>query len=152
MWRQILVSTYLLLGLTSSKPVSTIIRTSQASGANVAPGDENFRGHGWIDEMHTDNETTVADVMFVPAARTNWHTHEGGQLLRVVAGSGWICDEGGTPKRLRVGDLAWCPPGITHWHGADNESYLVHQAFALGATQWLGPVSDEEYGQAGSAA
>lgn len=69
-------------------------------------------------------------------------------MLRVVAGSGWICDKGGEPRPLVEGDIAWCPPGITHWHGADNGSYMVHEAFAYGPTEWLGAVSDEEYGQA----
>lgn len=144
MWHHIFLSIFLLLNLASTESVSTIIHTFRSAGNNVAPGDENFTGHGWIDTIHEDNDTTVADVLFLPAARTHWHTHKGGQLLRVVAGSGWICDEGGTPRRLMMGDLAWCPPGITHWHGADNGSYLVHQAVAHGATDWLEPVSDEE--------
>ncbi|KAK4865266.1 hypothetical protein LT330_001889 [Penicillium expansum] len=144
MWRPVFFI-FLLHKLTSSESVSTIIHTPQLSGSNVSLGDEHFTGHGWIDTIHEDNETTIADVLFLPGARTNWHTHHGGQLLRVVAGSGWICDEGGKPQRLMVGDLAWCPPGVTHWHGASDGSYLIHQAIAHGATSWLDAVSDEEY-------
>lgn len=102
-----------------------------------------------IDENHMDNETWIGRVLFAPSARTHWHTHEKGQLLRVVAGSGWVCDQGARPQHLRVGDIAWCPPGVTHWHGAEEGSFLVHEAIAYGATEWLDAVSDEEYGKAG---
>ena len=79
-----------------------------------------------------------------PCARTNWHTHEGGQLLRCIAGSGWICDRGDKPKRLQVGDTVWCPPGTEHWHGADDGSYMAHFVHAHGKTEWKEAVSDEE--------
>ena len=84
---------------------------------------------------------------FAPCARTYWHTHEKGQLLRVQAGSGWICDKGGKPTRIGVGDVIWCPPGTTHWHGAGDRSYMVHQASSFGGVEWLEEVKDEEYGK-----
>jgi quercetin dioxygenase-like cupin family protein len=39
----------------------------------------------------------------------------------------------------------WIPPGEEHWHGAERESYLLHTAVSLGETEWLEPVSDEDY-------
>lgn len=146
----ILSLSFLLYNLISSEPASTIIRSYQAIGNNVSPGGENFNGDAWIDEFHTDNEITIANVVFSPSARTHWHSHERGQLLRVITGSGRVCDKGGEPEHLIVGDIAWCPPGITHWHGADNGSFLVHQAIAYGTTKRLEAVSDKEYKQARS--
>jgi quercetin dioxygenase-like cupin family protein len=87
----------------------------------------------------------INQVMFTPGARTYWHTHEHGQLLRVMAGSGWICDKGGEPRRLNVGDTAWCSAGTTHWHGGDDGSFMMHLAVSHGKTEWHGEVSQEEY-------
>ncbi|BCS26835.1 cupin domain-containing protein [Aspergillus puulaauensis] len=136
-----------LLHFTSSELVSTIVHSGQESGTNVSPGGENFDGDAWIDEFHSDDEITMANVVFSPSARTHWHTHEGGQLIRVVAGSGWVCDEGHEPEHLTVGDIVWCPPGITHWHGAGNGSFLIHQVIAYGSTEWLEAVADGESSQ-----
>lgn len=145
-----ILSFLFLLNLTSSEPVSTIVHSDQASGINVSPGGQNFDGDVWTDEFHSDDEITMANVVFSPSARTHWHTHKGGQLLRVIAGTGWVCDKGGEPEHLMVGDIVWCPPGITHWHGADNGSFLIHQAIAYGSTEWLEAVADEGKRQTGS--
>lgn len=82
------------------------IPSSQAEGGNSTskgPSDK-FVGDVYLDKIHFDKANTIANVTFTPCARTNWHTHEHGQLIRVVAGSGWVCDRGDKPKRLRVGD------------------------------------------------
>ena len=106
-----------------------------------------FTGQVYIQPYLAAEGLSIADVNFQPCARTKWHTHEGGQLLRVLAGSGWVCDKGGEPQRLNVGDIIWCPPGTTHWHGADDGNYMVHQAVSHGGVQWHEHVSDEEYAQ-----
>jgi quercetin dioxygenase-like cupin family protein len=46
---------------------------------------------------------------------------------------------------MACGDVIWCPPGTTHWHGADDGSYMVHQAASFGAVQSGEPVGDKEY-------
>ena len=66
-------------------------------------------------------------------------------MLRVTAGHGWICDKGDKPKKIGAGDVIWCPPGTTHWHGADDGCYMVHQAASHGKAEWHEPVTDEEY-------
>jgi quercetin dioxygenase-like cupin family protein len=90
--------------------------------------------------------TTVTSVFFGPGARTFWHSHERGQLLHVVSGCGLVCSEGGTARPLDPGDLVWVSPGERHWHGGGLQTALLHLAVSLGATSWLGPVSDAEYG------
>lgn len=98
-----------------------------------------------MDRAHRGEGIMIVHVMFTPCARTHWHTHENGQFLRVLAGSGWVCDKGDEPQRLNVGDSVWCPAGTTHWHGADDGTYMVHLAVSHGTTSWLDPVTDEEY-------
>ena len=82
----------------------------------------------------------VATVHFAAGARTHWHRHDGGQVLHVLEGRGWICDEGGSPQRIEVGDVVHCEPGVVHWHGAAADSALVHFAVSLGETEFLRPV------------
>lgn len=101
----------------------------------------------FIDPVIRTEDMSVANVNFAPCARTHWHTHGGGQLLTVLAGSGWVCDKGSEPVKLSVGDVVWCPPGTTHWHGADDKSYMVHQAVSFGSVEWREAVEDEEYGK-----
>lgn len=119
------------------------------SGANSVHSSTagTFTGDVWLDPIMNTEVIKMANVNFAPCARTNWHSHEGGQFLHVIAGSGWICDKGGEPRRIIGGDYIWCPPGTTHWHGADNGSYMVHQAVSHGKTTWHDPVTDEEYGK-----
>ena len=107
-----------------------------------------FTGQVWLDRVITPPGAplTVSNVSFSPCARTNWHWHENGQLLRVMAGSGWICDKGQKPKRINTGDTIWCPAGTVHWHGADDDSFMMHQVTTLGETKWFEPVTNEEYG------
>jgi quercetin dioxygenase-like cupin family protein len=87
----------------------------------------------------------INDVFFAPGARTYWHSHERGQFLTVVSGSGLICQHGGEVQALSAGDLAWSPPGELHWHGAAPETSILHRAISLGLTTWASHVSDEEY-------
>ncbi|KAL7894340.1 RmlC-like cupin domain-containing protein [Trichoderma sp. SZMC 28014] len=116
------------------------------NGATSMPG--TFAGNNmFLDPVIRAESMSVANVNFAPCSRTHWHTHAGGQLLTVLAGSGWICGRGEEPVRISVGDVVWCPPGTTHWHGADDMSYMVHQAVTFGSTEWHEVVGDEEYGE-----
>jgi 4-carboxymuconolactone decarboxylase len=90
-----------------------------------------------------------APVTFEVGARTNWHSHPGGQLLVVTDGSGWSQAEGEGVKAIRTGDVIWTPPNVKHWHGATRSSRMTHVAvseFEAGvAVEWHGPVSDSHF-------
>ncbi|MQA02550.1 MAG: cupin domain-containing protein [Streptosporangiales bacterium] len=123
-----------------------IVRNSTAGRPSEQRSDT-FTGTVWADPvMPTTDDTTINNVFFSPGARTHWHTHERGQVLHVVAGSGLICSAGGTPEQIGVGDTIWIPAGERHWHGANEDSYLLHTAVSLGTTAWADAVSDSEYG------
>ena len=49
--------------------------------------------------------------------------------------------------KIAAGDVVWCPAGTTHWHGAGEGGYMVHQAVTLGSVEWLEEVEDEEYAE-----
>ncbi|WP_345603446.1 cupin domain-containing protein [Pseudonocardia adelaidensis] len=87
-------------------------------------------------------------MAFAPAARTYWHRHDGGQLIVVTHGSGFVVGQDGLGAPLTAGQSVWTPAGEVHWHGAGPDSLLTHTAYSFGPTEWLGEVSDEEYEQA----
>lgn len=88
-------------------------------------------------------------VTFLPGARTNWHSHPGGQTLVVTEGVGWVQSRGGERREVRAGDVVWTPPGVEHWHGGTAEQSMTHMALqeAEGGqvVVWLEAVSDAEY-------
>lgn len=109
-----------------------------------------FTGKAWLDPVLSHKTCSVLNVTFEPGARTNWHYHELGQLLRIIVGSGWICDLGDKPRRIRKGDIIWCPARTIHWHGADDDSIMAHQAVSHGEVEWYHPVDDDEYAAKGT--
>jgi quercetin dioxygenase-like cupin family protein len=81
-------------------------------------------------------EVALTSVTFPPGVRTHWHHHEGGQLLLVVAGRGWVGSREDDRLDVTAGDLVWTPPGQDHWHGATDTTPLTHLAVTLGSTDW----------------
>ena len=86
--------------------------------------------------------------MFEPAGRTYWHSHDDGQVLFVQHGRGMVASRDGDHHELTAGDTVYAAPGEVHWHGAAQDSFMVHTAVSLGTTRWLDEVSDDEYGKA----
>lgn len=118
-----------------------------ANEIRVAPGKASrFTGEALGDSILPATDGVIINtVTFAPGARTQWHRHEHGQILRVDAGYGLICTAGESPRRMRPGDWIWIPPGERHWHGAAPDSFLTHTAISLGATHWDTEVTAAEY-------
>lgn len=126
-------------------PESVIISGSTAEVQGVTKPTGTFTGEVYLDLIHRDQQAALGTVTFTPCARTHWHTHEGGQMIRVLHGSGWVCDKGKEARRIKAGDTIWAPAGTTHWHGADEGSIMSHFVIGIGATSWHEAVTDEEY-------
>jgi quercetin dioxygenase-like cupin family protein len=114
-------------------------------GVRAAAASSTFTGEVLIDPVleRTDG-MAVNSVLFPPGTRTYWHRHEAGQALYVTAGEGWV----GTREeavRIRTGDTVWTSPGEEHWHGAGEDTYLVHLGFTLGVSEFTDEVGEEEY-------
>jgi quercetin dioxygenase-like cupin family protein len=105
-----------------------------------------FTGEVWADPILAPTEgVTINSVFFAPEARTDWHTHEGGQILIVTSGEGKVRAEGDEERRIRCGDTVWISPGERHWHGAGESTYMVHLAISLGAHDWQEAVTVAEF-------
>jgi quercetin dioxygenase-like cupin family protein len=111
-----------------------------------------FTGTVWADALVSGEPgVTVNNVWFGPRSRTYWHTHEVGQILQVIAGSGFVVTRDGHSEAIHAGDIAWIPAGEEHWHGGSTESFLLHTATSVGTTSWLEEVSDADYDRGVSA-
>ena len=113
---------------------------------------DNFGGTVWLHMMGAEDSTLHArfgHVSFEPKARTNWHSHPGGQVLFITEGQGYYQALGQPARILRKGDHVEIPPNVVHWHGAGPDTEFAHIAISLntneGGAEWLGPVTDEEY-------
>jgi quercetin dioxygenase-like cupin family protein len=117
-----------------------------------APSDQRgptFTGKVWADPLLQGVPGVLVNaVFFPPGGRTFWHRHEAGQILLVTQGRGYVQTRDGEGAWVGSGDVVFFEPGEEHWHGASGESYLVHTAISLGATEWLEEVAQEEYRRA----
>jgi quercetin dioxygenase-like cupin family protein len=114
----------------------------------------NFAGTAYLHMMGAKDTTLHAsfgNVTFEPKARTNWHSHPGGQVLFITEGKGYYQAKGEPARLLRKGDVVEIPRNVVHWHGAASDSEFAHIAVSLntdeGGAVWIGPVTDEEYDQ-----
>ncbi|HCE56266.1 MAG TPA: cupin domain-containing protein [Prolixibacteraceae bacterium] len=112
----------------------------------------NFAGTAYLQMMGATDTTLHAsygNVTFEPKARTNWHSHPGGQILFITKGKGFYQAKDQPAQLLHKGDVVEIPRNITHWHGAAPDSEFAHIAVSLntdeGGAVWIGPVTDEEY-------
>ena len=106
---------------------------------------ERFTGAVWMDEIGATERTRVFSVHFTPGARTAWHAHTHGQVLRVTEGAGLVQSRGGDREEIHAGDTVAAEPGQWHWHGAAPGTFMTHLAVSEGETIWGQPVTDAEY-------
>lgn len=92
---------------------------------------------------------TVGQVTFSPGGRTHWHTHPIGQVLLVTEGKGWYQERNKPAQVLTKGTTVAIPKDVEHWHGASDDTKVVHIAIsniaAGSSVTWKTPVTDEEY-------
>lgn len=133
-------------------------RSAHAEKMILPIGDPNdayakyFIGQSYLAPLSPENG--VFNVTFEPNCRNNWHIHNadngGGQMLICIAGSGFYQEWDGEPIEMKPGDCIKIAPGVKHWHGAAPDSWFSHIAIELPgentSTEWLEPVTDEQYG------
>ena len=116
------------------------------------PYGEFFTGQTYLQRLVAKDDifnSSIANVTFEAGARTNWHKHSGGQILLVIDGEGRYQEEGKEIQILHKGDVVKITPNVKHWHGASPNSDFIHISVETNIpnnqTNWLEPVSDEEY-------
>lgn len=105
-------------------PVANPPAAAQGTPYGVIGPAPNFTGNtGTLDPAGY----TVGRRVFEAGARNaTWHMHTAGQLVFGEAGRGRLQIQGQPIKELGVGDSAYIPGGVYHWHGAaPNESFTM---------------------------
>ncbi|RLV49825.1 cupin domain-containing protein [Nocardioides mangrovicus] len=93
----------------------------------------------------------MGSVHFAPCARTAWHSHAVGQYLHIVEGTALLQERGSDVVKLKAGETVYTEPGVEHWHGASDDSFMVHLAIweapvdGSEETTWGEHVTDQEY-------
>lgn len=122
-----------------------------------APNDafaQYFVGQSYLAPVSVE-QVPVFNVTFEPGCRNNWHIHRadkgGGQMLICVGGRGYYQEWGKDPVEMTPGSMVNIPEGVKHWHGAAPDSWFSHLAIEVpgenASSEWLEPVSDEQYGK-----
>ncbi len=122
--------------------------------ADRAVNMQTFSGPVYLSDTIGENVAGAPDmhyVVFEPGVFNNWHTHEGGQILIATDGIGYHQIDGEPVEVLYPGDVAFCPPGVKHWHGGSAETEFAHIAINTnpesGGVEWFGRISEEEYNE-----
>lgn len=115
---------------------------------------KNHTGDIWLSELVMGDATfdsSIAQAVYGPGAKLDWHIHPGGQVLLITEGIGYYQERGKPIRIVHKGDIIKCAPGVEHWHGATPSSTFAYIAITpsqKGKTIWLKPVTDEEYNSA----
>jgi quercetin dioxygenase-like cupin family protein len=68
-------------------------------------------------------------INFGKGVRNKLHTHDGDQILIIIAGKGIVATE--EEKRVVTeGEIVFIPAGEKHWHGATEDSEFSHISIA----------------------
>jgi quercetin dioxygenase-like cupin family protein len=116
-------------------------------GAAPAPNPANFTGKV---TPHDTSDIRMLRYSFEPGARTNWHSHAGGQVIVIEQGRMRAQERGGSGKEFRPRETYVVAPGVAHWHGALPGEPLTQVALSYGTTTWMDGVTDREYAAAAS--
>ena len=117
----------------------------------IGTNKDNYKGTIWLNELnHPDSNFTfsLAQAVYAPGSKLNWHIHPGGQYLLITDGKGYYQEKGKPGQIVRKGDIIKCLPGVEHWHGAapgSSFTYVAVSPTAKGRTIWKDKVTDQEY-------
>ena len=103
---------------------------------------DNFTG---VVTPHSTDDIRTLRYEFAPGARTNWHSHAGGQVIFIEQGRMRAQEKGQAIKEMPSGSVMRTEAGIVHWHGAVPAERMRQVSLSFGVTNWMAKVTDEEY-------
>jgi quercetin dioxygenase-like cupin family protein len=131
--------------------------TVMAQDASVFPKGEigkntnNDTGTIWLNELSKPDSIFkfgVAQAVYAPGSKLDWHIHPGGQILLITEGIGYYQEKGKPGQLVHKGDIIKCLPRVAHWHAAAPKSSFAYVAISpaqKGRTIWLQKVTNAEY-------
>jgi 4-carboxymuconolactone decarboxylase len=142
MKRLVVLSVLVLVGFASA----VWSQATQPAPAPPQPNPENFVGRV---TGHSTSDIRMLRYSFEPGARTNWHSHEGGQVILIEKGQARVQEAGGAVKQMGPRESFVTAPGVKHWHGATPTEGLTQVSLSFGATNWMEKVTDAQYSSSG---
>jgi len=146
-----MLATVYLFGSAPTEAQTIVITRGGSRPTHAGPA-ENFTGSVRVEMLFEATDPSHASggsVAFEAGARTAWHSHPGGQILIVTAGTGRVQQWGGPIAEIQAGDVVRIPAGQKHWHGASPHASMTHLAITEPrdgtSVQWMEKVSDEQY-------
>ena len=141
-------------GAQSTGVPALVIKRAGSRAIERAP-EANFTGDVRIERLYDavdPSHSSGGFVTFAPGARTAWHSHPGGQILLVTAGTGRVQLWDQPIEEIGTGDVVKIPAGVKHWHGASPRASMTHLGITeqrdATAVRWMEKVSDEQYNDA----
>lgn len=125
--------------------------TSIFPKGEIGKNTDDYTGTIWLNILNKpDNifKFGVAQAVYAPDSKLNWHIHPGGQILLITEGTGYYQEKGKPVQIVHKGDVIKCQPGIEHWHAAapnSNFAYIAISPSEKGKTIWRQKVTDAEY-------
>lgn len=117
----------------------------------IGKNTDNYTGTIWLNELNQPDSNftfSLAQAVYAPGSKLDWHIHPGGQYLLITGGSGYYQEKGSPVRIVHKGDIIKCDPGTEHWHGSipnSNFAYVAVTPVTKGRTIWLKRVTDKEY-------
>ncbi len=125
--------------------------TSVFPKGEIGKNTDNYTGTIWLNELSKPDSIYkfgIAQAVYAPGSKLDWHIHPGGQILLITDGTGYYQEKGKPVQIVHKGDVIKCAPGVEHWHSAAPNSSFAYVAISpseKGKTIWLKKVTDEEY-------
>ncbi len=91
------------------------------------------------------DDARIIRLRFTAGSRSNWHYHSTGQLLMIIEGRALTQVRGEPVREMFPGEPWYTDAGVEHWHGAHPQIDAYQLTISMGTTNWLEPVSDEQY-------
>jgi quercetin dioxygenase-like cupin family protein len=140
------------LGLAITQPSHAVAQQDQSAfPKGELSTTKNHTGDIWLNELNIGDATfdpSVAQAVYGPAAKLDWHIHPGGQVLLITEGTGYYQERGKPVRIVHKGDVIKSAAGVEHWHGAAPDAtfaYIADTPTQKGKTIWLKPVTEDEY-------
>ncbi|MBS1746527.1 MAG: DUF4440 domain-containing protein [Bacteroidetes bacterium] len=130
---------------------ATAQETSIFPKGEIGKNTDDYTGTIWLNEINKPDNVFkfgIAQAVYAPDSKLNWHIHPGGQILLITDGTGYYQEKGKPVQIVHKGDVIKSQPGVEHWHAAAPNSSFAYIAISpseKGKTIWKQKVTEGEY-------
>jgi quercetin dioxygenase-like cupin family protein len=109
-----------------------VVRSDEVTALSSEPVTEANGLHmNWLEGPVAGAQLDVGFVTLAPGGAAPPHSHDGGQLIVVVSGRGFV-ETAGERVEVGPGDVVISAPGELHTHGAASDGPMAHLTVTTG--------------------